>query len=291
MFVQAFKWLESSNADLTTLIASGSAGLSGDIYFNGDLKQWQKVVNTLRMRLLLELSKKAGDADLNVPGQFAAIVGNPTKYPLMTSAADNMQLLYNAATNNFYPNNNRNFGQGRLAQEYVGHLRGPAHPAPRPARVRHLRAGPLPGRYPEAESDRFRLLRGRRSRPRPGCDVQPGRQAAILVSEPQALLLHPHRRAQHPDWLPRAVPSTSPRASTAAGLAGASAETYYTAGIQASMAFYGLPTERHLHGVFLPARLDRRDGGRQLRHLQHPRQLRHLLRPTRASSTPRAPPA
>ncbi len=111
VFVQAFKWLESANADLNTLIASGTTTIDGDIYYGGSLRQWQKVVNTLRLRLLLELSKKSGDADLNVPAQFAAIVGNPTKYPIMTSAADNMQYTYVAATNNFYPNNNRNFGQ------------------------------------------------------------------------------------------------------------------------------------------------------------------------------------
>lgn len=40
VFVQAFKWLESANTDLGTLIAGGTTTVSGDIYFGGDLKQW-----------------------------------------------------------------------------------------------------------------------------------------------------------------------------------------------------------------------------------------------------------
>ena len=241
VFVQAFKWLETSNADLTTLIAGGSAGLSNDIYFNGDLRKWQQVVNTLRVRLLLALSKKNGDADLNVAGQFAAVVGNPTKYPLMTSAADNMQYTYVAATNNFYPNNNRNFGQDgsrkNMAATYVGlltQLRDPRVFATcEPARdlVDNQKQSPTdfasfvgadPGldlgvMYNNAGLQKYSFLNRKR-------------YFSTLTGEPSIQIGYPElafniAEGINRGWLP-----------------GTDAETYYTAGIQASMAFYGLPT-------------------------------------------------
>ncbi|MDO3642141.1 MAG: SusD/RagB family nutrient-binding outer membrane lipoprotein [Mucilaginibacter sp.] len=113
---QALAWLESANTDLGALIAGGTTSIQGDIFFNGDLAKWQKVVNAFHIRLLTELSKKAvSDADLNVPAQFAAIVSNPTKYPLMTSAADNLQYIF-VAPSNYYPQNPDNFGQNGSRQ-------------------------------------------------------------------------------------------------------------------------------------------------------------------------------
>ncbi len=241
VFVQAFKWLESSNTDLAALIAGGSPGLSNDIYFNGDLKQWQKVVNTLRVRLLLALSKKTGDADLNVAGQFAAVVGNPTKYPLMTSAADNMQYVYVAATNNFYPNNNRNFGQDgsrkNMAATYVGLLTQLQDPRVfatcEPARdlVDNQKKSPTdfasfvgadPGldlgvMYNNAGLQQYSFLNRKR-------------YFSTLTGEPSIQIGYPELAFNIAEGLNRGW------------LPGANAETYYTAGIQASMAFYGLPT-------------------------------------------------
>jgi hypothetical protein len=241
IFVQSFKWLENANADLTTLIASGSAPLAGDIYFNGDLKQWQKVVNTLRIRLLLELSKKNGDADLNIAGQFATIVGNPTKYPLMTSAADNMQYTYVAATNNFYPNNNRNFGQDgsrkNMSATYVSlltQLQDPrVYATCEPARdlVDNKKQSPtsfssfvgadagldLGVMYVNAGLQQYSLLNRKR-------------YFSTLIGEPTIQIGYPELCFNIAEGINRGW------------LTSASAETYYTAGIQASMAFYGLPS-------------------------------------------------
>lgn len=114
---QSLAWLESANSDLDQLIKNPAnfgtgvgATLSNDIYFNNDLSKWQKTVNALRIRLLLQLSKKTSDTDLNVATQFASIISNPAKYPLMTSGADNLQYTF-VAPNNFYPQNPNNFGQ------------------------------------------------------------------------------------------------------------------------------------------------------------------------------------
>jgi hypothetical protein len=114
VMIQSLAWLESANSDMTTLIQQGNSIVNGDFFF-GNLSAWQKVVNAYHIRLLLELSKVSSDADLNVPGQFAAIVGNPGKYPLMTSSSDNLQYIF-VTPSNFYPQNPDNFGQSGSRQ-------------------------------------------------------------------------------------------------------------------------------------------------------------------------------
>src|ERR1700761_3486882 len=126
VMVQSLAWLEAANADLTTLIAGGTTSISGDIFYGGDLTKWQKAVNAFHLRLLIALSKKVTtDPDMNIPAQFAAIIGNPVKYPLMTGPADNLQYVF-VSPSNFYPQNPNNFGQNGSRQNssatYVGLL-------------------------------------------------------------------------------------------------------------------------------------------------------------------------
>jgi hypothetical protein len=125
VFIQSFKWLDSANNDIASLIAKGEAPFAGDIYFSGSLAHWQKVVNSFCLRLLIHLSKKADDADLRVKEQFQEIVSNPTKYPLMEDMSDNLEYVYVYPTNQ-YPNNPGNFGFDALryntSATYVGLL-------------------------------------------------------------------------------------------------------------------------------------------------------------------------
>jgi hypothetical protein len=109
IFMKAFSWLDSSNAELGQLIAASNNSLSGDIYFDNNLPKWRKAVNTLHLRLLIQLSKKVGDAELKVKEQFTAILGDPAKYPVMTGMGDNLQFKYVHPTND-YPMNPDNFG-------------------------------------------------------------------------------------------------------------------------------------------------------------------------------------
>ena len=123
VMTQCLAWLDGANSDLATLIAAGGNSVGGDIFFNGDLTKWQKTVNAFKLRLLLELSKKATtDADMNIPAQFAAIVNDPAKYPLMQSAADNLLYTFVSPTN-YYPMSPDNFGQNgsrqNTSQTYV----------------------------------------------------------------------------------------------------------------------------------------------------------------------------
>lgn len=119
IFKQSLQLLEDANTQLAALISSSSTSLLGDFYYqeriNGPktsldaLKQWQKVVNTFKLRVLVNLSKKEADADLNVKQKFAEVLNNPAKYPIMTDLADNLEYVYNTAFNK-YPNNKENFG-------------------------------------------------------------------------------------------------------------------------------------------------------------------------------------
>lgn len=122
IFKQSLLWLDSANTLLASQIANGFLEFSGDFYYkerssnplNGNngrdaLVEWQKVVNSYRLRVLIELSKRTDDADLKVASQFATIFNNPSTYPIFTSNADNLQYVYNS-TYNYYPDNITNFG-------------------------------------------------------------------------------------------------------------------------------------------------------------------------------------
>ncbi len=110
IYVQILKWLDSANSDLATLIAKGDISLNGDIFYSNDLKKWQKAVNSFTLRVLISLSKKESDTDLNIKAKFANIVNNPSKYPVFVDLTDNLQYVYNAQFNN-YPKNPGNIGQ------------------------------------------------------------------------------------------------------------------------------------------------------------------------------------
>jgi hypothetical protein len=117
VYKQILTWLDEANSDLTSLIAA-KAVIKGDPYLNNKLDLWQRVVNTFELRVLVSLSKKADDPDLNVKGRFAAIVGDAAGHPVMQSLGNNVQYVYNAQYNN-YPKNPTS--QGRDAhRENIG---------------------------------------------------------------------------------------------------------------------------------------------------------------------------
>ncbi|HEY4109966.1 SusD/RagB family nutrient-binding outer membrane lipoprotein [Puia sp.] len=124
IFKQALIWLDSANTILAGQIASKVFEFSGDFYYSerinnplgpiAALSEWQKVVNSYKLRVLIELSKRATDnADLNIPQQFATIFNNPTQYPIFTASADNLQYVYNSSYN-YYPDNITNYGNNQI---------------------------------------------------------------------------------------------------------------------------------------------------------------------------------
>lgn len=106
VYKQSLALLDSANIIMGALVNPSTQGTvldQGDI-FGLTYLQWQKLINTYRLRVLISLQKRADDAaDLNIKTQFAAIVGNSTQYPVMTGNGDNMVYKFNAAYNQ-YPN-------------------------------------------------------------------------------------------------------------------------------------------------------------------------------------------
>ena len=81
--------------------------IAGDILFANDLTKWKKFANSLSLRLLNRMLDKS-DAGIDVKAEINRILSDPTKYPVISSVSDNIQLNYIDATNNNNPiNQNR----------------------------------------------------------------------------------------------------------------------------------------------------------------------------------------
>ncbi len=95
--------LEEANA----LLDDSKGKILGDIIYFGVASQWKKLVNAFKLRLLIHLSNKATNTNLNITDQFQTIIDNPSTYPLMASNDDNAQIVYNTSASN---NDNPDFG-------------------------------------------------------------------------------------------------------------------------------------------------------------------------------------
>ncbi|WP_462222273.1 SusD/RagB family nutrient-binding outer membrane lipoprotein [Ferruginibacter sp.] len=109
VFKQILVLLEEANTDMSTVITKGGYLLSNDFYYNNDLSKWRKAVNAFKLRVLIQLSKYEGDADLSIKQKFTETFTNTAKYPIFTNMEDNMQYVYNAQYNK-YPTNPESFG-------------------------------------------------------------------------------------------------------------------------------------------------------------------------------------
>ena len=100
VYKNSLNLLDSANLLMNNLgTANANTVVAGDIYGLTNL-QWQKVINTYKLRVLISLSKRAVDnADLSIPQQFATIYNNPAQYPFMTGNGDNLKYTYNTAYN------------------------------------------------------------------------------------------------------------------------------------------------------------------------------------------------
>jgi len=104
VFKQILGWLEEANTEISTVTSKGTYLLSSDFYYGNDLNKWRKAVNSLKLRVLIQLSKQEGDADLNIKQKFTETLGNPTKYPLFEGMSDNLTFVPNSSYDK-YPTN------------------------------------------------------------------------------------------------------------------------------------------------------------------------------------------
>lgn len=251
IFKKAFLWLDSANNELATLIVNVNTTLSGDIYLGNNLSSWQKVVNTFRLRLLMHLSKKADDADLNIKQQFSNIVGNPSKYPIMEGSEDNLQYNYVHPTND-YPTNPSSFGfdatRKNTSATYIGLLTQLKDPrvfvTAEPARAKVLGGasptsfdafvGADPGEdlgamYNKANTGQYSFINRRR-------------YYETYTGEPSVQIGYPELCFTIAEGINRGWAASGPMGN---------AEDYYVAGIKASRASYGIPETGTFPAFFL----------------------------------------
>lgn len=114
--------LDTANTQMINLgTANANVLVGGDIYGLTNL-QWQKVINSYKLRVLMSLSKRAVDnADLMIPAQFATIFNNPAKYPLFMGNSDNVKFTYNAAFNPYpiFPGNQPYNNYSNICKTYL----------------------------------------------------------------------------------------------------------------------------------------------------------------------------
>lgn len=241
VFQQILAWLEEANNDLTTVIAqSGDGKIDGDIYFT-TRTAWKKVINSFRLRVLVSLSKKAGEADLQIAQTFTSILSNPAKYPIMTGMADNLQFVYNNF--NKYPSNPDNLGfdatRYNMAATYLNNLvtlNDPrAYITAEPA-TKQLSNGKTPAditAYVGASSgeDLAEMSSKMSDATKAEYSVRSrARYYASYVGEAGIIIGYPELCFNIAEAINR-------------GWATGTAETWYKNGIKASLSFYGIPVD------------------------------------------------
>lgn len=71
-----------------------------DLLFNNDVASWQRFCNSLRLRLLLRVSKRT---EMNAPAELARIINDPTRYPVFTQNSEAAILKITGAAPNVSP--------------------------------------------------------------------------------------------------------------------------------------------------------------------------------------------
>lgn len=95
-----------ANLDRAYELFTKAKPFAGDPIFNGNVEKWAKITTAFQLRILINLSKKESDTDLNVKEKFNSIYKNGA---LMQSNADNFQLLFSDKAGQIYPfHNSRN---------------------------------------------------------------------------------------------------------------------------------------------------------------------------------------
>jgi hypothetical protein len=266
VFAYVLAELDTANTHLAQLITQGDNSLSStqDIYYGGDLTKWQKLVNSFKLRVLVSLSHQSSDATLNVPGQFAAIINNPSQYPIFTSQTsssnpimkeDDLAFVYNPGGSNTYstyPFNPSNYGSiaGRfnMAYTYVHALTTLNDPRvfvtcepaskllgvpvdPNPCQYKFFTGAstgePVQTMYGNANAGLYSYINRKR-------------YYSDFTGEPDVLVGYKEMCFNIAEGIAR-------------GWAPGNAETWYKAGITESMAFYGIDVSKtNFTAYFLP---------------------------------------
>lgn len=84
---------------------SNGKDFTGDPILGGKIELWKKATTAFQLKVLMHLSKKENDSDLNIKQRFSEIA---TSGNLMESNTDNLQMIYMDKANTLYPFNKTN---------------------------------------------------------------------------------------------------------------------------------------------------------------------------------------
>lgn len=90
VFIGILKELEEANA----LLSEHKNPIEGDILYHGDMKKWQKMANSLSLKVLMSLSDHSNDPELDVKDRFKTIVSDPGRYPIFENENDEIRIAY-----------------------------------------------------------------------------------------------------------------------------------------------------------------------------------------------------
>ncbi|MBO9618022.1 MAG: SusD/RagB family nutrient-binding outer membrane lipoprotein [Niabella sp.] len=245
VFTGILNELDSAN----TLFAGGT-DFSGDFIYNGSVDKWRRLTNSFELHVLMQLYKKTGDADLNVVNRFKDIVANR---PLMRDYNDNFAVKYVNTAGYAYPWSSTPIQLNSfIIYPMVGatlitplktlqdrRLFYYAEPAPA-----QITAGKLPSDWDAylgvEASDLFATTSSARSTGK-FCDFNQ-RYTNLYNAEPVGLLNY---------W---DIQFILAEATVRGWITGASAQSYYAAGIQSSMNFLmNYTPATYNHGVTMDA--------------------------------------
>lgn len=99
-----------------------ATSFDGDIIYGGSVRKWRKLINTLRLRILINCTSVETVNGRSVKEMFAEIVDNPDANPLMESLSDSAirDEKDNSGNYNYY--NNNNFVSSYRISKYVVEL-------------------------------------------------------------------------------------------------------------------------------------------------------------------------
>lgn len=123
VFLGILEELEAAN----TLLATSTGIISGDFIYQGDLLKWRKFINSFKIRVLLALSKKENDPELDIKGKFVRMMQNPSQYPVFESNADNAQRATSLTAPSAYYSNSALIYMG-LEEEFAEGLKARKDP-------------------------------------------------------------------------------------------------------------------------------------------------------------------
>lgn len=108
VLVGLLKELEEANA----ILKKNNNTINGDIIYGGNSANWNKLVNSFRLKVLLTLSKKSADLPFNLATEFAKIYSSESRITDVSGVEDGQLVFLNQDGNRYPEFNSSGYGSG-----------------------------------------------------------------------------------------------------------------------------------------------------------------------------------